>query len=148
MTEVQLGSTNIWLALIAVSAVAQLIITLATVALAYRAYHRATAVADEFERDHLRPLALKAHAVMDDLQDVAARARTMDDALRARIGDVESALHSTRTLVQGRLWPVLGVVRALRAGVEAWNGRSTPSAAPYRAAGPRAAILQQENRHV
>jgi hypothetical protein len=148
MTEVQLGSTNIWLAMIAVSAVAQLIITLATVALAYRAYRRATAVADEFERDHLRPLALKTHALLDDLQDMAARARTMDDAVRARIGDVESALHSTRNLVQGRLWPVLGVVRALRAGVEAWNGRSTRSAAPYRPAGPRAATLQQENRHV
>jgi len=90
---------------------------------AWRAYVRVAAAADELERDHLRPLALKANALIDDLQDMAARARTVDDAVRARIEDVESALHSTRAVVLGRFWPVFGVLRALRAGAGAWNRR-------------------------
>lgn len=123
MTEIDLGSTNVWLAILAVSSLAQLLVVAAVAIAAWRAYVRAAAAADELERDHLRPLALKAHALIDDLQDMAARARTVDDAVRARIEDVESALHSTRRVVLERFWPVLGVARALRAGLGAWTRR-------------------------
>jgi hypothetical protein len=123
MTDVELTSANLWLATIAVSCLAQLVVTTTVAVVAWRAYVRAAAAADELERDHLRPLALKTHALIDDLQDMAARARTVDDAVRARIEDVESALHSTRALVLGRFWPVFGVLRALRAGAGAWNRR-------------------------
>jgi hypothetical protein len=54
------------------------------------------------------------------VQDITARARTVDDALRAKLEGVESALHSTRTVVQDRIWPVLGALRAVRAGLDAW----------------------------
>jgi hypothetical protein len=127
MTEVELGHTNIWLAIIAISTLAQLVIVLTFVTVAWRAYRRAADAADEWERDHLRPLALKAHAVMDDLQDVAARVRTADDAVRERMEDVGSAIQSTRAVITGRLWPLLGVARALRAGVGAWNHRGALS---------------------
>jgi len=123
VTDVELASANLWLAVIAVSSLAQLVVTISMAVAAWRAYVRAAAAADELERDHLRPLALKTHALIDDLQDMAARARTVDDAVRARIEDVESALHSTRAMVLGRFWPVFGVLRALRAGAGAWNRR-------------------------
>jgi hypothetical protein len=123
VTDVELTSANLWLAIIAVSSLAQLVLTITVAVAAWRAYVRAAAVVDELERDHLRPLALKAHALIDDLQDMAARARTVDDAVRARIEDVESALHSTKAMVLGRFWPVVGVIRALRAGAGAWSRR-------------------------
>ena len=122
-TDVELTSANFWLAMIAVSCLAQLVVTITMAVLAWRAYVRAAAAADELERDHFRPLALKAHALIDDLQDMAARARTVDDAVRARMEDVESALHSTKEMVLGRFWPVFGVIRALRAGAGAWSRR-------------------------
>jgi hypothetical protein len=123
VTDVELTSMNFWLAIIAVSCLTQLVVTITMAVLAWRAYVRAAAAADELERDHLRPLALKAHALIDDLQDMAARARTVDDAVRARMEDVESALHSTKEMVLGRFWPVFGVIRALRAGAGAWSRR-------------------------
>jgi hypothetical protein len=123
VTDVELASANLWLAMIAVSSVAQLVVTISMAVVAWRAYVRTAAVVNELERDHLRPLALKTHALIDDLQDMAARARTVDDAVRARIEDVESALHSTGAMVRGRFWPVFGVLRALRAGAGAWNQR-------------------------
>ena len=123
VTDVELASANLWLAMIAVSSLAQLVVTISMAVVAWRAYVRAAAAADELERDHLRPLALKTHALIDDLQDMAARARTVDDAVRARIEDVESALHSTKEMVLGRFWPVFGVIRALRAGAGAWSRR-------------------------
>ena len=122
-TNVELTSANFWLAMMALSSLAQLVITITVVVLAWRAYVRAADAVDELERDHLRPLALKAHALIDDLQDMAARARTVDDAVRSRIEDVESALHSTKEIVLGRFWPVFGVIRALRAGAGAWSRR-------------------------
>jgi len=45
----------------------------------------------------------------------------VDDALRAKLEGVESALHSTKTVVQDRIWPVLGALRAVRAGLDAWQ---------------------------
>ena len=123
VTDVELASANLWLAMIAVSSLAQLVVTISMAVVAWRAYVRVAAAADELERDHLRPLALKTHALIDDLQDMAARARTVDDAVRARIEDVESALHSTKEMVVGRFWPVFGVIRALRAGAGAWSRR-------------------------
>jgi hypothetical protein len=74
-TNVELTSANFWLAMMALSSLAQLVITITVVVLAWRAYVRAADAVDELERDHLRPLALKAHALIDDLQDMAA-ART------------------------------------------------------------------------
>jgi hypothetical protein len=127
MTQLELGQTNVWLAIIAISSVAQLAIVLTVAILAWRAYGRVAVAADELERDHLRPLALKANALMDDLQDVAARVRTVDDAVRARMEDMGSAIHSTRAVIAGRFWPLLGAARALRAGVNAWNHRGAVS---------------------
>jgi hypothetical protein len=118
-----LGTTNVWLAVLALASVAQLLLTCGAVFMGYRLYRQATTAVESIEHDQLRPFLMRANALIDDLQDMTARARTVDDAVRARIEGVESALHTTRTAVQDRLWPVIGAVRAVRAGIDAWFGQ-------------------------
>ncbi len=49
---------------------------------------------------------------MDDLQDVTARARRVDDALRAKLQGLDTAARVAKDVVSDRIWPVVGVARA------------------------------------
>jgi hypothetical protein len=115
-----LGTTNLWLAILAIASAGQFLIIVGATAVAYRIYKRATSSLDALEHEQIRPLLLRVHALIDDVQDITARARTVDDALRAKLEGVETALHSTKTVVQDRIWPVVGILRAMRAGLDAW----------------------------
>jgi uncharacterized protein YoxC len=86
----------------------------------FRVYRRTSSSIDALEHEQIRPLLGRVNALIDDVQDITARARSVDDAVRARLEGVESVLHSTKSVVQDRLWPLVGVVRAARAGLDAW----------------------------
>ena len=92
----------------------------------FKVYKRAASTIDTLEHEQIRPLLMRVNALIDDVQDITARARHVDDAVRAKLEGVESALHSTKTVVQDRIWPLVGVVRAMRAGLDAWLGAPTP----------------------
>jgi hypothetical protein len=115
-----LETTNLWLAILAFASAGQLLLTLGAVFMAFRLYRLVTTTVESIENEQLRPFLMRANALIDDLQDLTARARTVDDAVRARLEGVESALHSTKAVVQDRIWPLVGVVRAVRAGLDAW----------------------------
>jgi hypothetical protein len=115
-----LGTTNLWLAVLAIASAGQFLMLAGAAVLLFRVYRRASANIDALEHEQIRPLLLRVHALIDDVQDITARARNVDDAVRARLEGVESVLHSTKSVVQDRLWPLVGVVRAARAGLDAW----------------------------
>jgi hypothetical protein len=115
-----LGTTNLWLAVLAIASAGQFLMLAGAAVLLFRVYRRASASVDALEHEQIRPLLLRVNALIDDVQDITARARNVDDAVRARLEGVESVLHSTKSVVQDRLWPLVGVVRAARAGLDAW----------------------------
>jgi hypothetical protein len=115
-----LATTNLWLAILAIASTAQLLIVVGATMIMLRAYKRAWSSIDALEHEQIRPLLLRVNALIDDLQDITARARNVDDAVRAKLEGVESVLQSTKTVVQDRIWPVVGVLRAVRAGLDAW----------------------------
>jgi hypothetical protein len=114
------GTTNLWLAILAIASAGQFLMFVAAAAITFRVYKRASSSLDALEHEQIRPLLMRANALIDDVQDLTARARTVDDALRAKLEGVESALHSTKAVVQDRIWPVVGILRAARAGLDAW----------------------------
>jgi hypothetical protein len=116
-----LSTTNLWLAILAIASAGQFLMLVAAALIGMRIYKRATNSLDVLEHEHVRPMMLRITALIEDVQDITARARTVDDALRAKLEGVESALHSTKTVVQDRIWPVLGALRAVRAGLDAWQ---------------------------
>jgi hypothetical protein len=115
-----LGTTNLWLAVLAIASAGQFLMLAGAAVLLFRVYRRASTSIDALEHEQIRPLLLRVNALIDDVQDITARARNVDDAVRARLEGVESVLHSTKSVVQDRLWPLVGVVRAARAGLDAW----------------------------
>jgi hypothetical protein len=115
-----LGTTNLWLAILAIASAGQFLLFVAAAAITFRVYKSASSTIDALEHEQIRPLLMRVNALIDDVQDITARARTVDDALRAKLEGVESALHSTKAVVQDRIWPVVGILRAARAGLDAW----------------------------
>jgi hypothetical protein len=115
-----LDTTNFWLAILAFASAGQFLLIVGAAFMAFRLYRQASTAIESIEHEQLRPFLMRANALIDDLQDITARARTVDDAFRAKIEGVESALHSTRAVVRDRIWPIIGVLKAVRAGLDAW----------------------------
>jgi hypothetical protein len=115
-----LDTTNLWLAILACATAGQFLLIVGAAFMAFRLYRQASNAIESIEHEQLRPFLMRANALIDDLQDITARARTVDDAFRAKLEGVESALHSTKAVVRDRIWPVVGVLRAIRAGLDAW----------------------------
>ena len=119
-----LQTTNVWLGILAVAAALQTLLLVAAAIGLLRMYRKTTATLELLEQRHLAPIAARAQLIMDDLQDVTARARRVDETLRAKLHGVEGAVREVRYAVGDRMWPVVGVARAVRAGLRAFTAKS------------------------
>ena len=70
-------------------------------------------------------------AMIDDVHDITARARRIDDTVRAKMADFGGAADVAKAAVVSRAWPLIGIVRALDAGIRALSrGVQTTAVAP------------------
>jgi hypothetical protein len=130
-----LQTTNTWLAVLAVAGALQMLLLLAMTVEVLRLYRRTASALEDFERHHLAPLSARASLIMDDLQDVTARARRVDKAVRARLQGLDTAARVARDVVADRFRPVVSLARAVKVGVSAFvNKTPTRVAVPVRAA--------------
>ena len=61
--------------------------------------------------------------VLDDMQDLAARARRADQAAQAVVTRMSTTWTTAKSVARARFWPVLGAARALQAVVHAERRR-------------------------
>lgn len=119
-----LNTTNTWLAILAVAGALQTLLLLGAAIGLFRIYRQTVAALEALEQRHLAPISARASLIMDDLQDVTARARRVDDALRAKLQGLDTAARVAKDVVSERIWPVVGVARALGAGLRAFTNRT------------------------
>jgi hypothetical protein len=112
-----LHTTNAWLAVLAVAGAIQTLLLVSAAVGLYLVYRRTTAALEALEQRHIAPLAARASLIIDDLQDVTARVRHADDAVRAKLNGLDNAVKVARDVVSERLWPVVGLARAVGAGL-------------------------------
>ena len=84
-----LSTTNLWLAILAIASAGQFLMLVAAALIGMRIYKRATNSLDVLEHEHVRPMMLRINALIEDVQDITARARMVDDALRACLAALE-----------------------------------------------------------
>jgi urease alpha subunit len=128
-----LDTTNTWLAVLTVTVLIQTLLMLAAAFAAWRAIRHTTAAVDRLEQQYLVPLASQVHAVTGDVQEVITRVRRADDAVRAQIGRLDGLAHVAGHAIGARVWPVVGLSRAVLAAVRSLSSRSstlTPSDPP------------------
>lgn len=119
-----LQTTNTWLAILAIAGALQSLLLLGTAFGLFRIYRRTAAALEALEQRHLAPISARAALIMDDLQDVSARVRSVDDAVRAKLQGLDAAAAVAKDVVRDRLWPVVGVARAVGAGLRVFTNRT------------------------
>jgi hypothetical protein len=128
-----LHTTNTWLAILAVAGALQTLLLLATAVGLFRIYRRTASALEALEQRHLAPISARASLIMDDLQDVTARARRVDEAMRSKLQGLETTVKVARDVVTDRLWPVVGLARAVGAGLRVFTNQTpTHVTAPVR----------------
>jgi urease alpha subunit len=125
-----LDTTNTWLAVLTVTVLIQTLLMLGAAFAAWRAIRHTTTAVDRLEQQYLVPLASQVHAVTGDVQEVITRVRRADDAVRAQIGRLDGLAHVAGHAIGARVWPVVGLSRAVFAAVRSLASRpstTTPS---------------------
>jgi ABC-type transporter Mla subunit MlaD len=133
---VDLDTTNTWLAIMAVASVVQTLLLMGIAAAAWQAVRKASAALEQVEARHLAPLtervqqvSTRVNQVADDVQEVITRVRRADDAVRAQLGRLDSAAHVAGQAIGSKVWPVVGLSRAVAAAVRAFSSRPSSASA-------------------
>ena len=116
-----LASTNFWLAVIAMVSVVELLALVGAAWMAYRLYHRTFSVIDDIRQQEIAPLVSRATGLIEDLQDLSSRLRRVDDVVQTKVEQAGHGFQQAGRVVKDQLWPAVGLVRALRAGFNAWT---------------------------
>ena len=128
-----LQTTNGWLAVLAVASALQTLVVVGAAVGLFLVYRKTVTMLDTLEQKHLAPISARASLIMDDLQDITARARRVDDAVQDKLHGLERAATVVKDVVADRLWPAVGIVRAVNAGLRAFTTRPpTHVAVPLR----------------
>lgn len=119
-----------WIALLAIASAVQALVLTGAVLAGVIAWRRSMRALTELERTHLAPISAHVAAAVDDLQDITARVRRVDAAVRERVEDWGGIARVARDAVVARTWPLLGAARALAAGLRVMAGPREGPALP------------------
>jgi hypothetical protein len=111
------GGITVWLAVIGVASVLQVLLLIGAGVAAAVAYRRASQALELVRVQTLNPAIQRLNIVLDDLHDVAGRVQAVDEQVRGAMSRTAGTVGHAATRVGTRLWPVLGVVRSIRAAM-------------------------------
>jgi hypothetical protein len=118
MPPTSMDTTNAWLAVMAIAMVVQTLLMLGIAIVGWRAIGKASEAVKDLEARHLTPLGGRVNEVM-------ARVRRADDAVRAQLARFDTAAHVAGHAISAKVWPVVGLSRAVGAAVKAFTSRGT-----------------------
>jgi len=114
------GMTNVWLAIIALVALAEFIMIVAAAVMAWRLYSKISTTIDQIEQRHIAPLTSKVHVLVGEMREVTAKLKHAEESIRGVVTSVEDKARVVAAIAQ-RGWPVLAGVRAVSAAVRAFS---------------------------
>jgi hypothetical protein len=117
MSPADLSTTNVWLAVIAFASVLQLLVIVGLLVGAARFFRRIEATIDRITEQHIAPISVRANEVLDEMEDVMARVQSFDDGMRRTLSRVGVGVSVATSVMRSRFWPVVGVLRGLKAGL-------------------------------
>jgi hypothetical protein len=120
------GTTNIWLTVIAVASIAQLLLLLIISIAVYRFYRQTARQIEVFHQQQLDPAIRRLQAVLDEASDVLERVKAADDDVRHVLDRTSATVQRVASVAGSRVWPVIGLIRGVRAAVASLSGRSRP----------------------
>ena len=119
-----LQTTNLWLAVTAIAVALQTLFMLVAAIIGFRMYRKIESTVQDLETRYVAPVEARLMGMIDDVQDITARARRIDDTVRAKMADLGGAADVAKAAVVHRAWPIIGIVRAVEASLRALNNRA------------------------
>lgn len=115
-------STNTWLALLVVVNLVEVAGMIAIAVLVWRETARASLAIEALAKE-VRPLLHRTNAVLDDMQDLAARVRRAEASWQVTASRLNETWERAKTIARWRLWPGLALVKGVRAVAAALRRR-------------------------
>ncbi len=128
-----------WIAIIAVASAVQALLLLGGAVAGFIAWRRAMRSIEQIEERHIAPISARLAEVVEDVHDVTSRIRHADDTMRHKLQEVGGAARFAKDVLAERMWPAVGMMRAVSAGLRAFSKPSGPVVArpaPTRSGGP------------
>jgi hypothetical protein len=125
----ELGTTNLWLGIMAVVSVLEAILIVGLGVAGYLVYTRVMELVNGIESRQIAPAMLRVNAILDDLKDVTAKVKEeterVDDAIHRTIHRVDDTADRVRSNVRAKTSRVVGFVRGLRVAMDTmFNSRA------------------------
>ena len=120
--EGNLGTTNIFLGIIAVVSVLEALIVIGVGIAGFLVYRRVMDLVNILESKHVAPAMTRVNAILDDVKGVTAKVKEeterVDHAIRTTMDRVDDTADRVRWNVRAKTSRVVGFIRGLRAVLE------------------------------
>jgi hypothetical protein len=137
--NVDLGTTNMFLGIMAVVSVLQALLLIGVGVGAFMVYRRTMQLVTDLEARQIAPLREKVDGILVDVKAVTARVsqqtERVNHAISGTMERVDETAHRVKGSVHDRINQVLGVARGLRAVVSSVTNNHTRREPPAPAAG-------------
>lgn len=120
--ETQLGTTNLFLGIMAVVSVLEALLLIGIGVAGFMAYRRVMALVNSLEEQHVAPTMIRVNAILDDVKVVSAKVKEetqrVDHAIHTTIDRVDDTVDRMRLNVRAKTSRIIGMVRGARMAIE------------------------------
>jgi hypothetical protein len=120
--ESQLGTTNLFLGIMAAVSVLQALLVIGVAIGAFMAYRRVMTLVATLEERHVAPAMLQVTAILDDVKVVTAKVKEeterVDHAIHSTFDRVDDTVDRVRMNVRAKTSRIIGIVRGARMAIE------------------------------
>jgi hypothetical protein len=126
--ESQLGTTNLFLGIMAAVSVLQALVLIGAGIAGLMAYRKVTALVGTLEERHVAPAMGRVNAILDDVKVVSAKVKEeterVDHAIHTTIDRVDDTVDRVRWNVRAKTSRIIGIVRGARVAIESILSRA------------------------
>jgi hypothetical protein len=120
--ESQLGTTNLFLGVMAAVSVLQALVLIGAGIAGFMAYRKVMALVNTLEEQHVAPAMGRVNAILDDVKVVSAKVKEeadrVDHAIHTTIDRVDDTVDRVRWNVRAKTSRIVGIVRGARVAIE------------------------------
>jgi hypothetical protein len=120
--ESQLGTTNLFLGIMAAVSVLQALVLIGVGIAGYMAYRQVTTLMETLEDRHVAPAMGRVNAILDDVKVVSAKVKEeterVDHAIHSTIDRVDDTVDRVRWNVRAKTSRLVGALRGARLAIE------------------------------
>jgi hypothetical protein len=126
--ESQLGTTNLFLGVMAAVSVLQALVLIGAGIAGFMAYRKVMALVNTLEEQHVAPAMSRVNTILDDVKVVSARvkeeAERVDHAIHTTIDRVDDTVDRMRWNMRAKTSRIVGIVRGARVAIESMLSRA------------------------